>query len=187
MSMLWSWKWKCSWLARSPSQPLTSADLVNSEISTRKLQWLLNIRDTITIPHKENLNTWTSNWKQLFQHYDLAVHAIRENCSFGEPSPPSCTIHFVRKRFVMYTLHYELCKRSNSLQIMDYAQCRTLYAVSKLPSALCTMQHTVLFRVHLALWDGSGCQNGLNFGKLPKGRAGGSFMIQKFMLHIFEL
>ena len=186
MSMLWSWKWKCSWLARSPSQPLTSADLVNSEISTRKLQWLLNIQETITIPHKEcelkylniRLETiFSASWpcRPCHQEIRLIWWALS----------PSCTIHSVLKRFVMCTLHYELCNRSNSLRIMDYAQCRTQYALSNLHCALCSISCILSYLV---------CTKLCGTGRVPKQkrenfqRGGGeSFIIQKFMLHIFEL
>ena len=184
MSMLWSWKWKCSWLARSPSQPLTSADLVNSEISTRKLQWLLNIQDTITIPHKEcelkclNIRLETiisASWPCRPCHQEILL--------IWWALSPSCTIHSVLKRFVMCTLHYELCNRSNSLRIMDYAQCRTQYALCNLHCALCSIQWILSYLV---------CTKLCGTGRVPKQktenfqRGGGeSFIIQKFLLHIF--
>ena len=172
MSMLWSWKWKCSWLARSPSQPLTSADLVNSEISTRKLQWLLNIQDTITIPHKEcELKYLNIRLETIFSASWPCRPCHQEILLIWWALSPSCTIHSVLKCFVMCTLHYELCNRSNSLRIMDYAQCRTQYALSNLHCALCSIQCILSYLVCTKLC-GTGRGAKTENGKLPKGRGG---------------
>ena len=87
------------------------------------------------------------------------------------------------KRFMMCTLHYELFNRSNSLRIMDYAQFRTQYALSNLHCALCSIQCILSYLV---------CTKLCGTGRVPKQktenfqRGGGeSFLIQKFMLHIF--
>ena len=71
----------------------------------------------------------------------------------------------------MCTLHYELCNMSNSLRIMDYAQCRTQYALSNLHCALCSISCILSYLVCTKLC-GTGRGAKTENGKLPKGRGG---------------
>ena len=158
----WLWSFWNSYEATDMETRNTGFFYVNAV--ELKMKVFMTCKVPLSTPHfGRNRNNFSAWWPCRPCHQEILL--------IWWALSPSCTIHSVLKRFVMCTLHYELCNRSNSLRIMDYAQCRTQYALSNLHCALCSIQCILSYLVCTKLF-GTGRGAKTENGKLPKGRGG---------------